>query len=156
MLLQVKLACSNNIAHKAKLLVRRGGGVGGLKNHNLHTTHTNYQCIYLLYRYKWLKRCTLIQLRRPATGHTKSPVTCSCIVTNPFVGHQCIDAVRAECIHIECLIAILRQNAYMHEQLTNECVERKYLNECIPFGYVTCGADALVELAVVAIFYSFR
>ncbi len=50
-------------------------------------------------------------------------------------------------IHIECLIAILRKNAYIHEQITkgfgimNTCisrfgiriVDRKYLNEYTPF-----------------------
>ena len=54
-------------------------------------------------------------------------------------------------IHIECLIAILRQNAYMHEQITkgfgimNICItrfgirigDRKYVNECTPFGSVS-------------------
>ncbi len=50
-------------------------------------------------------------------------------------------------IHIECLIAILRKNAYVHEQITkgfgimNTCIsrfgirigDRKYLNEYTPF-----------------------
>ncbi len=54
-------------------------------------------------------------------------------------------------IRIECLIAILRQNAYMHEQITkgfdimNTCIsrfgyafgDRKYLNEYTPFGSVS-------------------
>ncbi len=54
-------------------------------------------------------------------------------------------------IGIECLIAILRQNAYMHEQTTkgfyimNTCIsrfgirigDRKYLNEYTPFGSVS-------------------
>ncbi len=54
-------------------------------------------------------------------------------------------------IHIECLIAILRQNAYMYEQITkgfgimNTCISRfgirigrrKYLNEYTPFGSVS-------------------
>ncbi len=31
---------------------------------------------------------------------------------------------------------ILRQNAYMHEQITKELKGRKYLYECMPFGYV--------------------
>ncbi len=45
--------------------------------------------------------------------------------------------MRTPCIHIGyLLIAILRQNAYMHEQITKEIVERKYLNECTPFGYI--------------------
>ncbi len=39
---------------------------------------------------------------------------------------------------IECLIAILRKNAYMymHEQITKEFEMRKYLYECTPFGYI--------------------
>ena len=54
-------------------------------------------------------------------------------------------------IRIECLIAILRQDAYMHEQITkgfgimNICItrfgirigDRKYLNEYTPFGSVS-------------------
>ncbi len=58
-------------------------------------------------------------------------------------------------IRIECLIAILRQNAYVHEQITkgfgimNTCIsrvnarvgirigDRKYLNEYTPFGSVS-------------------
>ncbi len=54
-------------------------------------------------------------------------------------------------IRIECLIAILRQNAYMHEEITkgfgimNTCIsifgihigDRKYLNEYTPFGSVS-------------------
>ena len=38
-------------------------------------------------------------------------------------------------VRIGCLIAILRQNAYMHEQITKEFERRKYLYECTPFGY---------------------
>ncbi len=54
-------------------------------------------------------------------------------------------------IRIECLIAILRQNAYMHEQIRkgfgimNTCIsrfgirigDRKYLNEYTPFESVS-------------------
>ncbi len=54
-------------------------------------------------------------------------------------------------IRIECLNVILRQNAYMHEQITkgfrimNTCIsrfgirigDRKYLNEYTPFGSVS-------------------
>ena len=44
-------------------------------------------------------------------------------------------------IRIECLIAILRQNTYMHEQITKGLVyafgERKYLNEYTPFESVS-------------------
>ncbi len=54
-------------------------------------------------------------------------------------------------IRIECLNAILRQNAYMHEQITNgfgimnTCIsrfgirigDRKYLNEFTPVGSVS-------------------
>ena len=29
----------------------------------------------------------------------------------------------------------------VHEQITKEIEERKYLNECTPFGYVACGYD---------------
>ena len=49
------------------------------------------------------------------TGTSSNP-------TYPFVGHSCIYAIRPVCVHhgvrIGCLIAILRQNAYMHEQIT--------------------------------------
>ncbi len=52
----------------------------------------------------------------------------------------CIYAIRPVCAHhgvrIGCLIAIFRQNAYMHEQITKEFVGRRYLYECTPFGYV--------------------
>ncbi len=47
-----------------------------------------------------------------------------------------INAIRP-CVHIECLIAITGQNAYMHEQVTKEFAEKKYLNECTDFGYVS-------------------
>ncbi len=38
---------------------------------------------------------------------------------------------------IECLIASLKQNASVREQMTKEIEERIYLNECMPFGYVS-------------------
>ncbi len=58
-------------------------------------------------------------------------------------------------IRIECLIAILRQNAYMHEQITkgfgtmNTCIsrfgirigDRKYPKEYTPFGSVSLWVD---------------
>ena len=39
-------------------------------------------------------------------------------------------------VRIECIIAILMQKAYMHEQVTKEFAKGKYLNECMPFGYI--------------------
>ena len=40
-------------------------------------------------------------------------------------------------VHIECLIAIFSQNAYIHGQVTKEFAWGKYLNECTRFGYVS-------------------
>ncbi len=86
------------------------------------------------------KRRTLIQVLPPANAYTKLFATCSCIFMNPFVGHSWIYATWPVCIQhgvcIGCLIAILRQNAYMHEQMTKEFEGRKFLYECTPFGYV--------------------
>ncbi len=86
------------------------------------------------------KRRTLIQVLPPANANTKLFATCSCIFIYPFVINSCIYAIRPVCVHhgvrIGCLIAILRQNAYMHEQITKEFDGRKYLYECTPFGYV--------------------
>ena len=45
--------------------------------------------------------------------------------------------MRTPDVRIECLIAILRQNAYMHEQTTIGFAQRKYLNQCTPFGHVS-------------------
>ncbi len=51
-----------------------------------------------------------------------------------------LTVIRPVCAHhgvrIGCLIAILRQNAYMHEQITKEFEGRKHMYECTPFGYV--------------------
>ncbi len=87
------------------------------------------------------KRRTLIQALPPTNVYNKLFGTCSCIFTYSFVGHSCIYAIRPVCIHhgvcIECLIAILRQNAYMHEQITKYLERRMYLYECIClFGYL--------------------
>ncbi len=50
-----------------------------------------------------------------------------------------VHAIRPVCVHhgvrTERPIAILRQNAYMHEQITKEYQGRKYLYECMSFGY---------------------
>ncbi len=85
------------------------------------------------------KRRTLIQVLPPANVYTKLFATCSCIFTYPFVGNSYIYAIRPVCVYhgvrIGCLIAILRQNEYMHEQITKEFEGRKYLYECTPIGY---------------------
>ena len=67
---------------------------------------------------------------------------------------QCVHSIHIECLIV--LIAIPRQNAYMHEQTTKGFRKmnistsifgvrigwRKYLNECTPFGYVSlCFSD---------------
>ncbi len=71
------------------------------------------------------KRRTLIQVLPPANAYTKSAHAyihfakfCCYLLM-----HVCIFiAIRPVCVHhgvrIGCLIAILRQNAYMHEQIT--------------------------------------
>ncbi len=83
------------------------------------------------------KRHTLIQVLPPANAYTKLFAPCSCIFTHPFVGPSCIYAIRPVCVphgvRIGCLIAILWQNAYMHEQIIKEFDGRKYLYECKPF-----------------------
>ncbi len=70
------------------------------------------------------KRHTLIQVLPPANAYTKLFATCSCIFTYLFVGHSCIYAINPVCVHhgvcTGCLIAILRQNPYMHEQITKQ------------------------------------
>ncbi len=83
------------------------------------------------------KRRTFIQVLPPANAYTKLFATCSCIFTYPFVGHSWyICNLTCMRTRICCLIAILRQNAYMHEQMTKEFEGRKYLYECTPFGYL--------------------
>ncbi len=71
------------------------------------------------------KRRTLIQVLPPASAYTKSAH--AYIHFDKFfrylLMHVCIFiAIRPVCVHhgvrIGCLIAILRQNAYMHEQIT--------------------------------------
>ncbi len=57
------------------------------------------------------------------------------------------NSVLHQSIRLECLIAIIRQNAYIqkllrfgghpNKQITKEIEERKYPNECTPFGYVS-------------------
>ncbi len=86
------------------------------------------------------KRRTLIQVLPPANAFTKLFATCSCIFTFPFVSPSCIYAIRPVCVHhgvhIGCLMALLRQNAYRYEQITKEFEPRKYLYECTFFGFV--------------------
>ncbi len=48
--------------------------------------------------------------------------------------------------HIGCLIAILRHNAYMYEQIRKGFEGRKYLYECTPFGYVNLWVSACTQL----------
>ncbi len=66
---------------------------------------------------------TLIQVLPSANAYTKSAH--AYIHFTKFICyllmHVCIFiAIRAVCVHhgVRCLIAILRQNAYMHEQIT--------------------------------------
>ncbi len=98
---------------------------------------------YLLQSYPQVyipKRRTLILVLLPANAYSKLFATCSCIFTNPIVAHSCIYAIRPVCVHCgvcnECLISNLRQNEYMHEQITKEFEGQKYLYKCTPFGYV--------------------
>ncbi len=42
-------------------------------------------------------------------------------------------------------VHVLRQNAYMHEQITKEFTWGKYLNECTPFGYVSLWILSLLQ-----------
>ncbi len=71
------------------------------------------------------KRRTLIQVLPPANAYTKSAHAYIHFVKSfcYLLMHVCIFiAIRPVCVHhgvrIGCLIAILWQNAYMHEQIT--------------------------------------
>ncbi len=72
---------------------------------------------------------------------------------------QCVH-MYTKCVRTEWLIAIPRQNEYMQEQTTkgldkmNICMNRfgvhiewrKYLNECVPFGYVSRATKLPVQI----------
>ncbi len=92
---------------------------GWYMNHPTCHIHVDMSQVYIP------KRRTLIQVLPPANAYTKSP--------HPYIHfaeffcyllmYVCIFiAIRPVCIHhgvhIGCLIAILRQIAYMHEQIT--------------------------------------
>ncbi len=99
------------------------------------------------------KKRTLIQVLPPAKAYTKLFANCSYIFSYPFVSHSCIYAIRPVCLHhsvrFGCLIAILGQNAYMHEQKTKEFEGRKYLYECTPFGDVSLCIDEKQYITIV-------
>ncbi len=99
------------------------------------------------------KSCILIQVLSPSNAYTNMVIHIF-ILPNPFVVCSCMYAsllqwdLNVYTRHtIECLIAILRHNAYMHVQITkgfgimNTCTSRfgicigsrKYLNEYTPF-----------------------
>ncbi len=79
--------------------------------------------------------------------HTKKAYTYSdtvfcylpiCLCIYAFWGYPAYwPRVYTKNVCIECLIAILRQNEYMHEQVAKKCAKRKFLNECTAFGYVS-------------------
>ena len=104
------------------------------------------------------KRRILIQVLPPPNLYTKSANACTHFAKSfcCLLMHICIIvAIRPQCVYhvytIECWIAILRQNAYTHEQITkglgitNTCISRfgihigrtKYLNEYMPFASVS-------------------
>ena len=65
------------------------------------------------------KRCTLIQVLPQNNAYTKSAHAYNIIHFAKFFCYLLMHvsifiAIRPVCVHIGCLIAILRQNAYMH------------------------------------------